>query len=145
MRKRGWLGLLALVLCAGCNGNPTDPQTPTPTPTPGESAVLVLTAANFDAQVLASAGAVMVDFYLPQCSHCQAMAPIVEQLAKDFAGRAVVGKVDVSVERGLLGRYAIEAVPTFVFFKGGKELQRYVGEAPRSQLADRLEAAIGGS
>jgi len=140
-RKATIAAIGGLLVCAACGGGePTTPATPEPTPATG--AVLVLTAANFDAEVLQDPGAVMVEFYSPTCPACLSMTAIVDQLGRDFAGRAVVGKVDVSVERGLLGDYAIEYVPTFVFFRAGHEVERHVGTAPRSQLAASLEAAI---
>jgi len=126
-----------LVACAACGGAPTTPE-----PTPETGAVLVLTAANFDGEVLQDPGAVMVEFYSPTCPHCISMIEIVDQLGRDFDGRAVVGKVDVTVERGLSGTYGIEYVPTFVFFRAGREVERHVGTASRSQLAASLEAAI---
>ena len=131
----------ALVVCAACGGG--DPTTPaTPEATPDTGAVRVLTAANFDAEVLQNPGVVMVEFYSPTCPACLSMTEIVEQVAQDFSGRAVVGTVNAVVERDLLEQYAIQVVPTFVFFKGGRELSRYSGTATRSQLGARLEAVI---
>jgi thioredoxin 1 len=132
------VSLAVLLLGAGCDDDPTTPVTPTP----DGSSVVVLTSASFQSQVLANPGAAMVEFYSPTCPHCVSMTAVVEQLAQDFAGRAVVGKVDVTVERGLLDAHGIELVPTFVFFKAGREVGRFVGTTSRSDLSTRLEAAI---
>jgi thioredoxin 1 len=123
-----------------CGDDPTVPGTPTATPR--TSAVVALSSANFASLVLASQQAVMVEFYSPTCSACRSMTATVEQLAQDFSGRALVGQVDVSVERALLNTYAIDAVPTFVFFKAGREVGRQVGTTSRSDLAARIEAAL---
>jgi thioredoxin 1 len=133
----------ALVACVACGGDPTTPATPaSPTPTPNTGPVLVLTAANFEAEVANNPGTVMVEFYSPTCPACLSMAEIVEQVAQDFAGRAVVGTVNTAVERDLLDQYKIRVVPTFVFIKAGSEVDRYSGTATRSQLSARIESAI---
>jgi thioredoxin 1 len=70
------------------------------------------------------------------------MVPIVTRLASDFDGRALVGTVDVSVQGALTARYAIAAVPTFVFFKNGQEASRIVGATSYEELAGRLQALV---
>ena len=70
------------------------------------------------------------------------MGPIVTRLASDFDGRALVGTVDVTVQGALTARYAIAAVPTFVFFKNGQEASRVVGATSYEDLAGRLQALV---
>jgi thioredoxin 1 len=130
---------LALGVCASCG---SDPTAPSGQPAGESGAVIVLTGANFGAQVLGSDAAWMVEFYSPGCPHCQSMTTIVTTLAADFRGRASVGKVDTDVEAGLVRTYQIEAVPTFVFFKRGKEVSRQVGTASYSSLAGMLDSTL---
>jgi thioredoxin 1 len=138
--------VLALILgLTACGGeSPTAPG-PSSTPSPTPSAVVALTAANFAAVVLENSKASMVDFYLPTCSHCQAMVPTVTSIANEFSGQAIVGQVDVSVETGLSNTYQIQYVPTFVFFKNGREVERIVGETTRERLVGALRAAMSAS
>jgi thioredoxin-like negative regulator of GroEL len=124
---------LALLVCGGCGDKTTAPS---------DSTVTVLTDGNFDAIVLQRSGAAMVEFQRPTCPHCQAMVSKVERLAKDYSSRALVGTVNTSVESTLTDRYKIEGVPTFVFFKNGRELSRLPGEQEYSTLATALDAAI---
>jgi thioredoxin 1 len=73
------------------------------------------------------------------------MGPIVTQLATDFDGRALVGTVDASTQGSLANAYAVSAVPTFVFFKGGREVSRIVGAATYAELAARLQTLLAAS
>jgi thioredoxin 1 len=120
--------LVVLSLLAGCGSDPTTPDV-------SGSDVLVLTNANFDAQVLQSPQLSLVDFYMPSCSACASMAPIVENLATRYRERVVVGEVDVSRETLLADRYSILYVPTFVFIKNGAEMERIVGGLSEADLA----------
>ena len=135
---------LLLPACGGGGGSPTSTSAPTatPTPTPGPSAVEVLDVGNFDELVLLVDGVSLVEFYAPGCSHCTRMEPIVEQLAVDFADRALVGKVNVQTEIPLMVAWNIFGWPTFVVVKDGTELDRWLGETSYEQLAGMLEAAL---
>lgn len=73
------------------------------------------------------------------------MGPIVAQLANDFDGRALVGTVDATTQGALAGTYAVYAVPTFVFFKGGHEVSRIVGASTYADLAGQLQALLAAS
>jgi thioredoxin 1 len=124
---------LALLVCGGCGDKTTGPS---------DATVIALTGANFGTLVQQRSGAAMVEFYLSTCPHCQAMVPIVEQLARDYASRALVGSVDANTEPTLANSYGVSGVPTFVFFKNGRELSRSVGETSYANLAAALDAAI---
>ena len=73
------------------------------------------------------------------------MVPIVTQIARDFDGRALVGTVDVNTQGALTKTYAVTSVPTFVFFKGGREVSRIVGAATYGELAGQLQALVAAS
>jgi len=130
--------LLGTIGCGG-GGSPTAVSTP---PAPGGTAVVVLDAASFDTRVLASPRPSLVEFWSPTCPACQTMVPIVERLAADFEGRALVGTVDVTRQPALTNAQRIAAVPTFVFFKGGAEASRQMGATSYEELAARLQALL---
>jgi thioredoxin 1 len=133
MRLLTMLAMVPAVLaCAGCGDTPTAPS----------GAVVELNAGNFDQLIVGRSGAAMIEFFLPTCPHCQAMVSTVEQLAQNYSDRALVGRVDVSSQTGLSLTYQVTAVPTFVFFKHGREVSRLVGEDSYAHLAAALDAAI---
>jgi thioredoxin 1 len=132
---------LALAACGG-GGSPTTTSAPSSTSRSGPSAVVILSAANFDA-VVASAGVCLVDFYHPSCSHCRAMEPVVEELARNFQGQAVVGKVDVTADPALAGGWKVRGYPTFIVLKGGQEHSSWLGETTYARLAGMIRAALG--
>ena len=97
---------------------------------------------NFDQEVLQSAVPVLVDFGAEWCGPCQRIAPFIEELAKDFADRAKVAKVDVDANMELATKYGIMSVPTIVIFKGGQEVNKWVGLTSKEALAQGLEEAL---
>ena len=84
---------------------------------------------SFDA-ALAEGKLVMVDFWANWCMPCRMLGPVIEQLAQDYEGKAVIGKVDVDEQGELAMRYGVMSIPTVVLFKDGKEVQRTVGVQP---------------
>jgi thioredoxin 1 len=141
VRKRPVV-LVLLLLAAGCGGSSGSPSSSSSTST-NDPRIVTLTAGNFDSLVLGGTRPGMVEFLSPTCSHCQAMAPVVSRLAADFEGRALVGGVNVLEEGGLAQRYGVTGVPTFVFFRSGRETSRVVGETSYEDLAGRLRALLG--
>lgn len=97
---------------------------------------------TFDAEVLESDLPVLVDFFATWCPPCKMLAPIVESLAGELAGRLKVGKVDVDDAQGLAGRYGINAVPTMILFKGGEPVDRITGLLPKAELRRRVESQL---
>lgn len=100
------------------------------------------TDANFESEVLKSPVPVLVDFTATWCGPCKALAPIVEQLAKDYAGRIKVGKLDIDHSRQVPTRYGIMAVPTVIFFKGGKDVVKITGLKPKSELQKTIDGLL---
>ena len=107
------------------------------------SNVINLTEQEFDRRLQESAGLVLVDFYAPWCGPCRMLAPWLEQLATEFAGRVTVAKVNVDEAPELAARYAITGVPTLILFKGGTPLDQAVGLAPPQVLRSWLQDALG--
>lgn len=105
-------------------------------------AELALSAADFQNEVLNSDVPVLVDFWAPWCGPCRAIAPAVEQLASEFAGRAKVRKVDVDENQELATQYGIMNIPALLVFKGGKVVGKQIGGAPKAKLAELIQNAL---
>ncbi len=103
---------------------------------------LELTDANFDELVINSDKPVLVDFWAEWCGPCRMVGPLVEELSKDYDGKAVVGKVDVDNNPGISARFGIRNIPTILFFKGGQVVDKQVGAVPKTVLAGKLEAQM---
>jgi thioredoxin 1 len=101
-----------------------------------------LTDANFDELVLKSDKPVLVDFWAEWCGPCRMVGPIVEEIAKDFDGRAIVGKVDVDSNPNISMQFGIRNIPALLFFKGGEVVDKQVGAVPKSVLTNKLEAQM---
>ena len=99
--------------------------------------VLNLNAENFD-EVLGS-GKVLVDFWAGWCMPCRMVAPIIEELAKDYEGVITVAKVDIDDESALATRYSIMSIPTVILFKDGAEVRRFIGVQPKEKYVAGLK------
>ena len=100
---------------------------------------LEITDSNFEEVVLNSEHPVMVDFWAEWCGPCRMVGPIVEELSKDYDGKAVVGKLDVDSNQQFAAKYGVRNIPTILFFKGGELVDRKVGVAPKENYSEVLD------
>lgn len=103
---------------------------------------LTITDQNFEELVLKSDKPVLIDFWAEWCGPCRVVGPIVEELATDFEGKAVVGKVDVDSNPNISMQYGIRNIPTLLVFKGGQVVDKQVGAVPKTILASKLNAQL---
>ena len=101
--------------------------------------VLEFTDDNFQQEVLESDTPVLVDFWAEWCGPCKAMAPLVDQLADEYAGKVKVGKLDVDSARNTAMQYGISAIPTLIVFKGGQAERKFVGMTSLSDLKSAID------
>jgi thioredoxin 1 len=97
---------------------------------------------KFGEEVLQSDLPVLVDFWAPWCRPCLAIAPAVEELAKEYSGRIKVGKLNVDENPQTPSTYGIRGIPTLILFKGGKNVNQIVGALPKSKLKTIIEDSI---
>jgi thioredoxin 1 len=102
-----------------------------------------LTDANFQDEVINSDVPVLVDFWAVWCGPCRAIAPTIEELASEYQGKALVGKLDVDNNPNIASKYGVRSIPTLLFFKNGEVVDQLVGVAPKKMLADKLDALAG--
>ena len=103
-----------------------------------------ITEGDFEEVVLKSELPVLVDFWAEWCGPCRIVAPIVEQLAAEYDGRLVVGKVDLDKAPELAGKYGIRSIPSLLIFKGGEVVETIVGAQGKSAIAKKIDAALSG-
>lgn len=105
--------------------------------------IVEVTDANFDRDVLKSETPVLVDFWAAWCGPCRAIAPIVEELATEYAGKVIIGKMDVDRNNATPMRYNVRGIPTLLLFKGGQVQEQIVGYVPKDQIQKRLDKHVG--
>lgn len=105
--------------------------------------VLTLTDANFEGEVLKADAPVLVDFWAEWCMPCRMLAPTIDELAKEYAGRIKVGKVDTDSNRSISLKYNVSAIPTVMIFHKGELVKRMVGMQPKKDFKAVLEGLLG--
>ncbi len=100
-----------------------------------------ITDANFE-EVLSTDKPVLVDFWAEWCGPCKMIGPVVEELAGEYDGKAVIGKVDVDSNPQVSAKFGIRSIPTLLFFKNSEIVDKQIGAVPKAVLAQKLEAQI---
>ena len=103
---------------------------------------VTLTDANFEAEVLQSDLPVLVDFWAAWCGPCRAIAPIIEELATEYAGRVKIAKLDVDAAGKTAAGFGIQSIPTLLFFQNGQVADKVMGALPKAALAERLDKLL---
>jgi len=103
---------------------------------------LELTDANFSETISSSEVPILVDFWAPWCGPCRIIAPIVEELAANYAGRLAVGKVNTDDNPTVASQYGIRNIPTLLFFKNGTVVNQVIGTESREKLQARVDALL---
>lgn len=101
----------------------------------------VVTDASFDADVLKSSEPVVVDFWAEWCGPCKMIAPALEEISDELAGKVKVAKLNIDENQGTAIKYGVRSIPTLILFKDGKPVATQVGAAPKNRLADWIKSA----
>jgi thioredoxin 1 len=103
---------------------------------------LEITDSNFDELVLKSDKPVLVDFWAEWCGPCRMVGPVVEEIAKEYEGKAVVGKLNVDHNPKVATEFGIMSIPALLFFKNGQVVDKQVGAVPKHVLVNKLESQM---
>lgn len=106
-------------------------------------AVKNITVDSFEQEVIKSSNLVMVDFWATWCGPCKIVAPVVEELAKEYEGKVTFVKVNTDENQDLATRYNIRGIPTLMFFKEGAVADQVVGAVPKAQLKSKIDSLLG--
>lgn len=104
---------------------------------------LEITDANFDTEVINSDKPVLIDFWAVWCGPCKLIAPVVEEVSKEYEGRFKVGKMDIDNNPNVAMKYGIRSIPTLLIFKDGKVVDQIVGAVPKNVITSKMDAHTG--
>ena len=104
--------------------------------------IIHLTDDSFDTDVLKADGLILVDFWAEWCGPCRMVGPIIDELATEYEGRVTIGKMDVDNNNDVVAQFGIRNIPTVLFFKDGKVVDKQVGAAPKTTFVSKIEALL---
>ncbi|QNN22114.1 thioredoxin [Planctomycetales bacterium ZRK34] len=107
------------------------------------NAVVEFTDANFESEVLSADKPVVVDFWAEWCMPCRMLAPVIDELAAEYEGKAKIGKIDTDANREVTMKYQINAIPTVIVFKDGEVAKKFVGMTNKADLSAAINDAAG--
>ena len=105
--------------------------------------VLAVGDDSFESEVLKSATPVLIDFWAPWCAPCRAIAPVVEELAREYAGRLKVVNMNVDDHPATPSRYGVRGIPNLILFSGGEVKEQIIGAVPKAQLVKAINKLVG--
>jgi thioredoxin 1 len=103
---------------------------------------ITITDDNFETEVLRSENPVLIDFWAAWCGPCRIIAPIVEELADEYSGKAKIGKLDVDDNQQTAIKYGVRSIPTLLIFKGGELKETIIGAVPKGQIVQKLNSVV---
>jgi thioredoxin 1 len=106
--------------------------------------IVTLTDSNFESEVTKAAQPVLVDFWAEWCGPCKMVAPILDELATDYAGKIKIGKVDIDQHQALATQFGIRAIPTLLIFKNGQVVDQVVGLRSKKDFKGKLDRVLTG-
>lgn len=101
-----------------------------------------ITDSNFSDVVMNSDKPVVVDFWAAWCGPCRMVGPLIEEMHSEYAGKAVIGKVDVDQNPSISGQFGVRSIPTILFIKNGQVVDKVVGAVPKGTLTQKLDAIL---
>ncbi|RKY92515.1 MAG: thioredoxin [Ignavibacteriae bacterium] len=105
-------------------------------------ALVTITDDNFEEEVLKSDKPVLIDFWATWCGPCRMIAPIVEEMATEYDGKAKIGKLDVDSNQQTSIKYGVRSIPTLLLFKSGELKETIIGAVPKAHLVDKLQSVL---
>lgn len=105
--------------------------------------IVQITDDNFETEVIRSNLPVLIDFWAPWCGPCKSIAPVIEELAREYDGRIKVAKLNVDENPATPSRYAVRGIPNLLILKGGTVKEQIVGAVPKARLVQAIESALG--
>jgi thioredoxin 2 len=112
------------------------------TPLAAEVGPIVVTDANFQTEIENSPLPVLLDLWAPWCGPCRMMSPIIDQTARELAGRVIVGKLNVDENKQTAARFRVQSIPTLLVLRNGREIDRLVGSQPKETILRRLQTIM---
>ena len=104
--------------------------------------IVIVTDADFQEKVMNNPLPAVVDFWAAWCGPCRMVAPVLEELAEEYDGKAVIAKLNVDENPQMPTQFGIQAIPTMIFFKGGKEVEKLIGVTPKKELEAKIKALL---